>query len=192
MAVSPLLRALYEGRRADAEALAAARADDDLDVFEAAVTGRLGRLAALLAADPELAGAVAPDGFTVLHLPCFFGPPDSVALLLRAGAPVDAVAANPMQVRPLHSAVAGRQTEAVRCLLACGADPDARQQGGWTALHAAAQHGDQAVADLLLACGADPASTNDGGEMPASLAARAGHDPLAARLEILAAGAGRR
>lgn len=182
MALSPVLQALYEGRRSDADELAAALADDDLNVFEASVSGRLRRLAALVAADPGTANAVADDGFTVLHLPAFFGPPDAVALLLRAGADPDAVADNPMRVRPLHSAVAGRQVEAARCLLACGADPHARQEGGWTALHAAAQHGDEELVELLLACGADPRAAHDGGDTPATLAARAGHAELAHRL----------
>ena len=42
-------------------------------------------------------------------------------------------------------------------LLAGGADPDAQQQGGFTALHAAAQHDDEELAAVLLRHGADPA-----------------------------------
>ena len=46
------MQALYEGRRADAEALAAAR---EVDVFEAASLGDHARLAELLRDDADLA-----------------------------------------------------------------------------------------------------------------------------------------
>jgi ankyrin repeat protein len=47
--------------------------------------------------------------------------------------------------------------------LEAGADPDARQSGGWTPLHAAAQNADLAGVRLLLASGADAAATSDDG-----------------------------
>jgi ankyrin repeat protein len=77
-------------------------------------------------------------------------------VLLEHGADVRSVARNPMQVQALHAAVAGRSGESVRLLLDAGADPNARQHGGWTPLMAARQHGDQPVIDMLLAAGADP------------------------------------
>ena len=45
--------------------------------------------------------------------------------------------------------------DAVRVLLEHGADVNARQEGGWTALHAASQNGDVEMARLLIAGGAD-------------------------------------
>ncbi|MBA3406561.1 MAG: hypothetical protein H0U06_00640 [Solirubrobacterales bacterium] len=48
-------------------------------------------------------------------------------------------------------------------LLDACADPDARQAGGVTALHATAQHDDDALAALLLRHGADPSLRNDNG-----------------------------
>lgn len=75
-----------------------------------------------------------------------------------------------MRVTPLHSAAAGRRPAMVSLLLAAGADPHARQAGGWTPLHSAAQNGDRESARLLLAAGADPHTPNDAGRTPAELA----------------------
>ena len=66
-------------------------------------------------------------------------------------------------MRPLHSAAAAGDAESARLLLEAGADPDARQAGGFTALQAAAQRDDEALAALLLRHGADPALRNDEG-----------------------------
>ena len=179
--VTPIMQALYQGQRDQAEELAASHSND-LDVFEATSLGHLQRLAAALRDNPAAASAVSPDGFTALHYAAFFSQPDAAVLLLRAGAPVGAVAQNEMRVQPLHSAAAGRSIDACRCLLACGADPDARQHGGWTPLHEAAHCGDDLLVELLLSCGADPLLSNDEGMIAAALAEKAGHTSLAERL----------
>ncbi|MFI5277596.1 MAG: ankyrin repeat domain-containing protein, partial [Ktedonobacterales bacterium] len=69
--VSASLVALYYREPAIAELLANAGAR--LDVFDAAALGRVKTLSALLAADPALARATAPDGFSPLGLAAFFG-----------------------------------------------------------------------------------------------------------------------
>lgn len=141
------MQALYEGRRADAEAAAV---DDQLDVFEAAALGRHPRLAAILRADDALAQAWSADGFTALHYACFFGTPDCTTTLLDAGAPIDEPSRNDMGVRPINAAAAGQHPfEHVRILLARGADVDGRQSSGHTALDEAKIRGDQALIDLL-------------------------------------------
>ena len=63
-----------------------------------------------------------------------------------------------MEVQPLHAATAARNAEAVTVLLEAGADPDARQHGGWTPLAAARHAGQDAIAEILLAHGADPST----------------------------------
>ena len=76
---------------------------------------------------------------------------------------------------------------AVRVLLAGGADVDARQGDGATALHWAAHRGDLALAAMLLEAGADPDAANALDATPLWLAAQNGDARLVARL--LAAGA---
>ncbi len=152
--VSPLLQALYEGK--DDEVAARLAKAPDLDLFEAAASGRTERLRELLDANAELAQARSPDGFTALHLAAFFAHPEAARLLLERGADPDAVAENRMCVTPLHSAAAARNVETARDLLDRGADPNARQEGGFVALDAALQNRDDELRALLLARGADP------------------------------------
>ncbi len=182
--VSAVLWASYHGRR---EVLAAvlARAGD-LDVHEAAAAGAAERVRALLAADPGLVDAPSPDGFTPLGLAAFFGHPETVGLLLAAGARPDAEPANRMRVRPLHGAVACRDANAARAcarlLLDRGASPNVVQHGGWTPLHQAASHGDRDLVRLLLAHGADPSARSEDGRTPRDMAAAGGHVEVAGLL----------
>jgi len=145
---SEVMQALYEGRRDDAEALAAdGRA---LDVFEAASLGQHSRLAELLRDDGDLARAWSDDGFTALHYACFFGTADCTITLADAGALLDEPSRNDMGVRPINSAAAGvHPFDNVRVLLARGADVDGRQASGHTALDEAVIRQDQPLIDLL-------------------------------------------
>lgn len=146
--ISAVLLARYHGRDDMVEALMPA--DDELDVFEAAALGHAARVRELVEAEPELACAWSPDGYTPLHLAAFFGHPDIVELLLRYDVDVDAVARNEMRVRPLHSAAAGpRAAEIALLLLDAGADPAAEAEGGFTALDSARQNGDAELETLL-------------------------------------------
>jgi uncharacterized protein len=166
--MTPVRHALYTKQRAALDALLAA--NPPLDVLDLAATGQADALRSRLEADPARANEPARDGFRALHLACFFGGSDAVAVLLEAGADPNPPAENPMRVAPLHSAAAARDREAVRLLLAAGADPNARQQGGYTALHAAAQHGDDEMSEDLRAHGADPTLRTDDGRDAAAMA----------------------
>ena len=150
--VTPALAALYGGDEAEGARLL----PDEPDVFEAAAFGVVPRLEELLARDPATIGKRAVDDFTPLHLAAYFGRTDAVALLVGAGADVDAEASNPFltRVRPLHSAAAGRHLECCRLLLGAGADVNAQQGGGFTALDAARQNRDDALIALLSDAGA--------------------------------------
>jgi ankyrin repeat protein len=163
--LSPVLAALYEGRRSDAERLA-----EEPDVLEAAALGRLDVLRMHLEGDPEALAARTPEGFTALHLAAFFGGGAAVRVLLGAGAPADADAGNDLGVRPLHSATAARDHDAVRALLEAGADPNVRQQGGFTPLLAAVHADDPEMTRLLLDHGADRTMAADDGRDPAAMA----------------------
>jgi len=146
-------------------------------VFEAAALGE----GSALEAAADLAG-FSSDGFSPLHLAVFFAREAAADWLIGHGADIEAVARNPMRVRPLHSAAAGGSTACVQALLAAGAEVDARQAGGFTPLMAAAGAGNRAMARALLAAGADSTLANDDGKRAADLARQAGHEPLAREL----------
>ena len=145
--LSAVLTALYHRKPDVRDVLLAA--DPELDVLDAAATGRLDVLRGQIQADPDALAARSPEGFTPLHLAAFFGGGAAVRLLLAAGMDADADQENPARVRPLHSAVAARDHDAARALLEAGADPDCVQQGGFTPLLAAAHHDDVEMAELL-------------------------------------------
>src|SRR6266511_100097 len=152
-----------------------------LDLAEAAALDDAARVAELIEGGAA-ADTRTPDGYTPLQLAAFFGAPAAAALLLQRGADPGAVADNPMRVQPLHAAVAGRHHEIAARLVAAGVDVDARQQGGYTPLLAAAGSGDTALVRLLVDAGADPGLADDQGVRPAELAAQHGHDGLADEL----------
>ena len=151
--VSAVLLALYHGKPELAEALRPGK--PELDVWEAAAFGDVDRLGALLDADPSLVTAWAPDGFYPLGLAAFFHCPEAVRLLLDRGADVRQVARNErIRVTALHAAAAADDVESARMLLEAGAEVDAEQPGGFTALDAAVQNRNEELRELLLAHGA--------------------------------------
>lgn len=166
----PAMRALYSRSRELAERLLPA--DEVLNVHEAAAFGRVGRLAALLAAQPELVGSFSPDGFTPLHLACFSGGAETVRLLVGHGADLEALARSSFApVRPLGTAAFSRDHMSAKVLLEAGADPNGRGEGGFTPLHSAAQNGDTRLVELLVEHGADPNAAADDGRTPSELGA---------------------
>ena len=165
--------ALYHRRLAAARLLAAAR--QQLDWAEACGLGELARLELLLEQDPTLLHSHTADGFTPLHLCCFFARAPLVTMLVARGAPVEALAAGASLLRPLHSAVAGRDLETVEALLAAKPDVNARQNRGFVALHAAALNGDLAIVRALLAAGADAKARADDGKCALDFARERAH-----------------
>jgi ankyrin repeat protein len=179
--VSLLMQSLYRGRGDLAELIASKK--KSLDIFEATALGRLDNLRDRIRNEAAAINSSSKDGFTALHFAGFFGQPEAARLLMENGAAVDAVAANPMRVMPLHSAASARNLEAVRLLLEHGAPVNARQHGGWAPIHSAAQNGDRPMVELLLKHGADPKVANDDGKTPAIVAREKGHEDVAVRLE---------
>jgi uncharacterized protein len=162
--ISPLLQALYEGRTDEARGIAASRSD--LDVFEAAAIGDVVRLGELLEGDASLATAWSEDGFTPLHFAAFFGHPDAAKLLVERDADLEARSTNEqfaLDAAPLHSASAAGQLEVCRVLLDAGADVNAVQHGGYTALLDAAANKNQELVDFLLERGAERSARLDDG-----------------------------
>ena len=179
--MSAILDAVYSRDTGAVERLLAA--GPALNVFEAAALGRVERMRELLDAEPGLATAYAPDGFTALQLAAHFCRPDAVRLLLERGADVAAVARQEsVRVTALHAAAAGDDAESARLLLDAGSDVDATQPGGSTALHAAAQNGNAELVALLLERGADAAAMTEAGKTAADVASEAGQAELASRL----------
>lgn len=174
--VSALLKAVYYGRKEVVSVLLAAKTD--LDIFEAAATGQTARVESLVKQDRLLVNAFAVDGFYPLGLAVFFKQPETVKVLLAAGADVNAQARNAMKVRPIHAAAATAQLEAARMLIERGADVNARQQAGFTPLHEAAATGQAEFARLLLDHGADVNAKTDDGKTALTLAIQAGQNEM--------------
>jgi ankyrin repeat protein len=156
--MSDVLQALYRGDRDEAERLAA---DRELTVFEAAALGRTDRVRQLLDQDPDLANAFGEDGFHPVGLACFFGHVDTARLLLERGADVNALSRNEhIQTAAIHAAAASEgkdestRYDLVELALDHGADPNLPQGGGFRAIDAARQNGDERVERLLLERGA--------------------------------------
>lgn len=178
--VSALLTTLYHGQHELAAHVH--RALPALDVFEAAAVGDLRELRKRLGEDASRVDARAPDGFTALHLACFFGRLRAVNILIAAGSDPNAETQNTAALRPIHSAAASRDANTLAAILGAGADPDARQHGGFTALHAAAKHGDARMVALLLGHGADANITADDGSTAGEFAAAVDDNRLRALL----------
>lgn len=142
----------------------------ELNIFEAAATGRTRRVGALIQQDGGLVNAIAADGFYPLGLAIFFGHQETARLLIESGADVNMAAHNAMKVRPLHAAAAARQLELSKLLIERGADINAPQQEGFTPLHDAAATGQMELARLLIAHGAQINARNDAGKTALGLA----------------------
>jgi ankyrin repeat protein len=171
--VSAILTATYHGHAALAQMLANVAAN--LDVFEAAALGQPQRLQPLLDKDPNLVHSYSGDGWTPLHLAAAFGGEESVRLLLARGADARQRSKNPLDNTALHASLALRPSIQVAAwLLGAGADINAKQHGGYTALHQAAASGNLEMIEFLLSRGADAGARTDDGKTPADLARERG------------------
>ena len=175
--LSPVLVAAYHGHRELAAYVGTRTAE--LSPFERVVVGDLEGTRALLDADPGWATRITADGWTLLHGAAFFARLEILKLLLERGADPTVASTNQMHNQALHAALAGRLDQSgITLLLDRGADVNARQHGGYTALHAAAMHGDAATVELLLARGADPGIATDDGKTAADFARENAHEDL--------------
>ncbi|MEU0136042.1 ankyrin repeat domain-containing protein [Streptomyces sp. NPDC006296] len=114
------------------------------------------------------------EGTTALYLACVQDLPGAVRLLLAAGADPDRASGPEAGDLPLCGAACGGHAEVAGALLSAGADPDLREEFGFTALRWAAGLGHARVAEVLLDHGADPDLPGPQGEAPLLVAARRG------------------
>ena len=171
--MAPLMLAVYMRQHPIAQMLISRGAP--VDGFAAAALGDTRKLKIMLADVEANLAEHSADGWTVLHLACFFGHPETAEMLLGLGASVRDQSANAMANQPLHAAAAGRNKECVALLLAAGAGVNAQQHGGYTALHSAAANGDEEILLMLLAHEASTSIQSEKGQTPADMAREKGH-----------------
>ena len=120
------------------------------EMIKAAKTGQLDKIKLLLAADPKLVDARDSDGSTPLHCATWKGHPELVALLLDAGADVNARNNNEhWGTTPLHAAAHANQAAIAQMLIDHGADLKAEDLTGQSPMHHTTFHKAKAVAALL-------------------------------------------
>lgn len=189
--ISPVLFALYCQKREVATLFLEAGAVPG--IFETVALGQLEELTSRLDADSDSGGggdaialtARSPDGFTLLHLACFFGHVACVKLLIERGAEVNVAAENESRVHPIHSAAACNSAQIVTLLLEAGAEADARQHKDYTALMSAVMHNNLDMARALLDAGANPNQPSEDGRTPIGMAQEAGHEEMVEMLKML-------
>jgi uncharacterized protein len=156
------------------------RRNPRLSEWEVFAVGTADQVRAELSANPDMVKKRAGNGWTPLHYAAFADNAAAAALLIAAGAEVDARAANKFDNTPLQVSMLSASAETAKVLIAHGADVNARQSEGVTALHEAAQSGDLGSVRILLSAGADAAVPMPDGRTAIDLA-RAGKHPEVAR-----------
>lgn len=120
------------------------------EFIKAAKSGDVEKVKHLLAADAELVHARDKDGSTALHCAVWKGHEALVALLLKAGADVNAHNTNGhWGTTPLHAAAHANQAAIAQLLIEHGADVNARDMNGETPMHHTTFHNAKAVAKIL-------------------------------------------
>jgi ankyrin repeat protein/Tol biopolymer transport system component len=142
------------------------------EIHEAAQTGNLDRVKALLAEDSRLANALDDSGRTPLHWAARTTHLEIAKLLVAHGADVTIRDVN--QVLPLHSAAYRGADAFVAFMIAEGADVDAKAITGATPLHFAVQAGHVRTVDLLVSHDAGLEVTDGLGNSPLLLASSYG------------------
>jgi ankyrin repeat protein len=147
----------------------------------AAASGNTWCVAALLDAGADANDSRRKDHITALHLAAQQNNVEMIRLLLVHNAAVDARTV-PGKVAPIHMAAGRGQLDAIAALLDAGADKEAADENGWTALHWAAHSGQDRAVAFLLKSGFNPDAKRKGGESAADVAQAAGYSEIAATI----------
>jgi len=125
------------------------------EIIKSAKSGQVARVKELLATDNSLINARDKDGSTPLHCAVWKGQEPVVALLLDAGAYVNAHNENDhWGTTPLHAAAHANQAAIAQLLIAHGADVNAKDREGRTPMFHTTFHKAKAVAKVLERHGA--------------------------------------
>jgi ankyrin repeat protein len=171
----PILGSIVLAATLTSSALAYSTSIDD-----AAASGDVETLRAMLEANPALALAKSGDGPTPLHLAALYGHREVASVLLAFHA--DVAARDENGDTPLHLAAAKGWREVVVLLLDNQADVNARDAHGALPLHAAVFYKREETVKLLIARHAQVAAADDDGETPLHMAAQTGSVELAKML----------
>ncbi|XP_068442041.1 ankyrin repeat and protein kinase domain-containing protein 1 [Clinocottus analis] len=117
-----------------------------------------------------------PSKKSLLHYTVASGDAESVEHVLRLGAEVNCTTAR--GYTPLFIAVLNRLHDIIFLLLEHGASTTQEDEDQWTALHFAAQSGDDRTVRLLLDKGAVADARENNGWMPLHLACQNGHEAV--------------
>lgn len=144
------------------------------ELYDAAHVGDVKEIRSWLSQNFDHLNDEVSDGLTLLHIAAAFGQEELVSFLLDRGALVNKNAKNQSRETPLHLAVLFRDEDtAARIadrLIANGAELNAPQKGGQTALHHAVARGSKVIAETLVQAGADPMLKDQNGLTPMDLA----------------------
>ncbi|XP_012688345.1 transient receptor potential cation channel, subfamily N, member 1 [Clupea harengus] len=143
----------------------------------AAKRGHTAVVKALLLKGAQVDGTT-KDGLTALHVAVQHCKPLVVQMLLGFGAKVQ-LNGGKAQETPLHIAARVKEGEKVaEMLLKSGADVNAEQENGETAMHVAARHGSLQMLRALIEEGGDLTWKSKAGENPLHVAVRHCHAPI--------------
>ena len=168
-----VIEAMIFARREEAKLRVAAGLRDTSLLFDAVRRAEPDKVRRMLAAGVSL-DYLDEEGDPIVVAAATRGDSEVVALLVDAGADVDAVSETSGEAA-LHRAIRNDHVDAVRVLLSAGVNLDALVAGDVTPLMYAAITGADKVAVLLLAAGADPNEIWSGGLPALTLAADKGH-----------------
>jgi len=171
--LSVVLFSLYIGKQDLAEIILSF--EPELDLFDLSALGGVAQISHLLATDVKAVHEYSGDGFSALHLACYFGQADVAKLLLENGAEIDKITMNGSDLRPLQSAVASCHLDVVKVLLKFKPDIDVQMFGGFTALMSATALGDEEMIELLINHGADQGLKADDGRSATDFAKLSGN-----------------